>query len=127
MGGERVGRILIIDDEPSVRRLLGEVLKGAGHDLVEVSTAKEGLRLLGERAIDLVITDILMPDMDGLEVIRNVRREFPKIKIIAISGGRQDIDYCDVARCFGADETLMKPVTIQALRDTVTRLLQSPA
>jgi CheY-like chemotaxis protein len=118
-----VGRILIIDDEYSVRRLLSEVLKGAGHELMEVATAKEGLRLLRERPIDLVVTDILMPDMDGLEVTRLLHREFPSVKILALSGGSQDVDYCQVARSLGAHDTLMKPVSVQQLRDTVANLL----
>ncbi len=118
-----MGEILIIDDEPAVRGFFREVLEGAGYGVVEAASAKSGLRLLRERPIDLVITDILMPDMDGLEVTRTLHRDFPAVKIIAISGGQQDIDYCDVARFLGAHETLMKPVTMSRLLETVARLL----
>lgn len=118
-----MGEILIIDDEPAVRGFFREVLEGAGYGVVEAASAKSGLRLLRERPIDLVVTDILMPDMDGLEVTRTLHRDFPAVKIIAISGGQQDIDYCDVARFLGAHETLMKPVTMSRLLETVARLL----
>lgn len=115
--------ILLIDDEALVRRFFRQVLEGAGFGVGEASTAKDGFRLLRERLIDLVITDILMPDMDGLEVTRVLHRDFPKVKIIAMSGGQQDVDYCNVARYLGAHETLMKPVAVQRLLDTVARLL----
>ena len=118
-----MGEILIIEDEPAVRGFFREVLEGAGYGVVEAASAKSGLRLLRERPIDLVVTDILMPDMDGLEVTRTLHRDFPAVKIIAISGGQQDIDYCDVARFLGAHETLMKPVTMSRLLETVARLL----
>ncbi len=115
--------VLLIDDDASVRGFFRQVLEGAGYGVVEASSARNGLRLLRERPIDLVITDILMPDMDGLEVTRVLHRDFPKVKVIAISGGQQDIDYCNVARFLGAHETLMKPVTVQRLLDTVALLL----
>lgn len=115
--------VLLIDDDASVRGLFRQILEGAGYSVVEASSAKYGLRLLRERPIDLVITDILMPDMDGLEITRILHRDFPKVKVIAITGGQQDIDYCNVARFLGAHETLMKPVTVQRLLDTVALLL----
>lgn len=115
--------VLLIDDDELVRGFFRQVLEGAGYGVVEASSARNGLRLLRERPIDLVITDILMPDMDGLEVTRVLHRDFPKVKVIAVSGGAQDIDYCNVARFLGAHETLMKPVTVQRLLDTVALLL----
>lgn len=115
--------VLLIDDDASVRGLFRQILEGAGYSVVEASSAKYGLRFLRERPIDLVITDILMPDMDGLEITRILHRDFPKVKVIAITGGQQDIDYCNVARFLGAHETLMKPVTVQRLLDTVALLL----
>lgn len=119
--------ILVIDDEASVRGFFRQVLEGAGHDVVEASSAREGLRLFRQHSFDLVITDILMPDMDGLEVTRVLHREFPKVKVIAISGGQQDVDYCSVARFLGAHATLMKPVTVQRLIETVASLLSQAA
>lgn len=120
-----MGRILVIDDESSVRRFFCEVLKEAGHQSIEASTAREAFACLREQPIDLVITDILMPDIDGLEVTRTLHRDYPSLKIIAISGGRQDFDYGAVARLLGADETLMKPVTVHRLQEAVAKLLGS--
>jgi len=126
-GGNLAAVILLIDDEASVRGFFRDVLEGTGYGVAEAASARDGLRLLHERPIDLVITDILMPDMDGLEVTRVLHRDFPKVKVIAVSGGQQDVDYCDVARFLGAHETLMKPVTVQRLLDTVARLLSQAA
>jgi DNA-binding NtrC family response regulator len=126
-GGNLAAVILLIDDEASVRGFFRDVLEGAGYGVAEAASARDGLRLLHERPIDLVITDILMPDMDGLEVTRVLHRDFPKVKVIAVSGGQQDVDYCDVARFLGAHETLMKPVTVQRLLETVARLLSQAA
>jgi DNA-binding NtrC family response regulator len=127
IGGSRVAVILVIDDEESVRSFFCYALEGAGYDVVEASSAKQGLRLLRDRPVDLVITDILMPDMDGLEVTRVLHREFPRVKVIAVSGGQQDIDYCNVARFLGAHATLMKPVSVQRLIETVANLLSQAA
>lgn len=118
-----MAEVLLIDDDASVRGFYREVLEGAGYGVVEASTAKDGFRHLREHPIDLVITDILMPDMDGLEVTRVLHHDFPKVKVIAISGGQQDVDYCNVARLLGAHETLMKPVEVQRLLHTVALLL----
>lgn len=119
--------LVIVDDDAAVRRLFRDVLEGAGYGVFEAASAKEALRIVRARSIDLVITDILMPDMDGLELTRQLHREFPAVKIIAMSGGQQDIDYCGVARLLGAHEALLKPVAVQRLLDTVAGLLPTPA
>lgn len=115
--------ILIIDDEPMVRDLFRKVLEAAGYSVAATASAREGLRLLRDRSFDLVLTDIWMPDMDGLEVTRTLRRDFPRIKIIAMSGGQQDVDYCSVARHLGAHASLLKPIALRRLLDTVAHLL----
>jgi len=122
-----VADIVMVDDDPAVRRLFREVLEGAGHAVSETASGKEALRIVRARSVDLVITDILMPDMDGLELTRVLHREYPAVKILAISGGQQDIDYCGVAKFLGAHEALMKPVAVQRLLDTVAGLLQPPS
>lgn len=122
-----MGGILILDDESSVRGFFRAVLEAAGYSVEEASTARDAFQILRERRMDLVMTDILMPDMDGLEVTRTLRREFPGVKIIAVSGAQQDIDYRTVARFLGADDTLLKPVTVRDLQDAVVRLLGRPA
>lgn len=118
-----VADILIIDDEASGRSLFRQVLEPAGYGVMEASSAKKGLALLRECPVDLVLTDILMPEMDGLELTLALRRDFPHVKIIAVSCWQHEIDYCSVARLFGAHEALMKPITGQRLLDTVAKLL----
>lgn len=117
-----VAEILLIDDESSVRQFFRQVLEGAGYGVTEASSAKDGLSQLRAHEVDLVITDILMPDMDGLELTWVLRQQFPRIKVVAVSGGQQDLDYCSVARFFGAHDTLMKPVATTRLLDAVGRL-----
>lgn len=118
--------ILIIDDEASSRSRFCQILVEAGHRVAEAPSAKKGLALLRERPVDLVLTEILMPDMDGLELTLVLRRDFPHVKIIAISCWEQGIDYCSVVRLFGAHEALMKPITIPQLLNTVSSVLQQP-
>ncbi len=117
-----MAEILLIDDEPSVRAFFRNVLEGAGYEVSEASSAKEALSLLKTRLVDLVITDILMPDMDGLELTWVLHHQYPSVKVVAVSGGQQEYDYCTVARFFGAHETLMKPVAVPRLLDAVHRL-----
>lgn len=118
--------ILVIDDESMVCDLLRRMLEEAGYRVATAASAREGLRLLRTRSFNLVLTDIWMPEMDGLEVTRTIRREFPTVKIIAMSGGRQDVDYCHVARYLGAHASLEKPIAQAPLLDIVARLLAAP-
>ncbi|WP_173044859.1 response regulator [Nitrospira sp. KM1] len=121
-----MGDILLIDDEASVRKLLSIVLKSAGHQVAEASSGKEGVRRLREHPFELVITDILMPDMDGLEITRAIHQDFPQVKIVVVSGGRQDMGFCNAARYLGAHATLAKPVPLELLLETVSRQLDRP-
>src|SRR5215831_7102565 len=82
-----MARILVIDDEDPIRRLLRAALEQRGHQVVEARQGKEALDLHRSQPVELVITDILMPEKDGLEVIMALRREAPQLKVIAISGG----------------------------------------
>ena len=77
--------------------------------------------------IHLVITDILMPEQEGLETIQALRQEFPEIRIIAITGGVGMLNFLPLARIFGAMQTLQKPFTLQQLSDVVREVLQPPA
>lgn len=113
--------VLVIDDEEPIRQLLRKALEGSGYQVWEAATGVEGLRQVGAQSIDLVITDILMADMDGLEMVGVLHRDFPNVRIIAITGGSKDLDYCTVAKMLGAHETLLKPFELQQLLDAVTR------
>ncbi len=115
--------ILVIDDEADILALFRKALEGAGYRVLEARSGTEGLRRFREETADLVITDILMPDMDGLELIRVFRETRPEVKIVAISGGTGPWDYRDAARMLGANETLAKPLSLQSLLDTVLKMM----
>ncbi len=119
-----IAAILIIDDEEPVRQLLRQALEAAGHEVREASTGVEGLRAVCDRQTDLAITDIFMPDMDGLEMVHMLRREFPEVRIIAMSGGGGDWNAFKVARMLGAHDTLTKPVELSTLMERVGELLK---
>ena len=114
--------VLIVDDEEAIRRLIRNTLEQAGYHVYEAADGKEGLSRYRQTPADLVIMDILMPDQDGLESILTLRREFPKARIMAITGGSDMIgilNFLDVARMLGACRTLQKPFEMQQLLDAV--------
>lgn len=103
--------ILVIDDERSIRELLADVFSSAGHEVAVAETGTDGVRSAEKRLPDLVVTDILMPDKEGIETILDLRRLAPTLPIIAMSGGtvRGKIDVLGMARRFGAVRTYAKP------------------
>src|SRR5438477_953392 len=111
-----MARILVIDDEQPIRELLRHVLEKEGHEVVEAQDGKDALRLAEQSPPDLVITDIMMPEQDGLEVIRALRRESPDLKMLAISGGGLLRSRAlHVANLLGAFDTLQKPFALDVL------------
>jgi two-component system chemotaxis response regulator CheY len=119
--------ILIVDDEDQVRILICETLKQAGYHVTEACDGKEALQQYRLAPADLVIMDILMPNQDGLETTATLRREFPKVKIIAITGGSDMIgilNFLDVAKMLGAHRAIQKPFEIKTLLDAVQAELQ---
>lgn len=121
-----MARILIIDDDVVTREILNETLEAEGHSLASAGNGKTGLSLHREKPFDLIITDIIMPEMEGLETIRELRRLSPAVKIIAISGGGRlgSGGYLSLAKKFGADMTLPKPITTKEITDGVRELLR---
>ena len=119
-------RILIIDDEEQVRAVFKEMLERSGYEVFEAANGKEGLRLQREKSADLIITDIVRPEKEGLETIVELLREFPEVKIIAVSGGGRigPALYLDVARKLGAACTLDKPVDLEKLLQAVQSVLK---
>ncbi len=111
--------VLVIDDDLQVRTFMARGLKHAGYQVVEASGAWEGLRSYRGAPTDLVITDILMPEHDGLEAIFVLRREYPGAKIMAVTGGSGDTNFLDVAKLLGANRTLVKPFELDALVEAV--------
>jgi CheY-like chemotaxis protein len=121
--------ILVIDDEAAIRQLVRRILERAGHSVIEAPNGRKGISLLRERQVDLVITDILMPEVEGIETILEIRRQFPSTRILAISGGgsvKGTSIYLEAASKLGADAILPKPFRAYALRQLVDRLLARP-
>ena len=117
--------ILVIDDDDAMRRLIVRTLTAAKHKLVEAPNGVDGVKMVGELKPDAVITDILMPQQEGIQTIREIREMAPEIKIIAMSGGgsSHNLMFLDVARVFGADAVLAKPFKPGELKDTVEQVL----
>jgi CheY-like chemotaxis protein len=122
-----LARILLIDDDHQIVALLTEVLTHHGHHVIAAADGRVGLRLVAEHHPDLVITDIFLPEVDGLEIIWRLRNE-PGLKMIALSGGGQlgDLQFLKHARLFGAIRTMAKPLDLDALVQAVDELLQHP-
>jgi len=125
MEPNRKACILIIDDEVQIRELLGQMLAREDYDVVYASDGKEGMKACREQSIDLIITDIIMPEKDGIEMILELRHDFPGLKVIAISGGgRLGPDgYLEMARKLGAHRTFFKPFNRKEILDAVRELL----
>ena len=118
--------ILIIDDEEIFREMLRQILETAGHTVVTAEDGIKGMALYRQRPADLLITDIMMPEKDGMEVINELKRDYPKAKIIAISGSDKEERrefFFDVSRILGAKRTFQKPVDIPELLAAIEELL----
>jgi CheY-like chemotaxis protein len=120
-----MGLLLVIDDDDQIRRLAKEILVNAGYAVTEARDGQEGLSVCQERSIDLVIMDIFMPNKEGLESIKELRQEFPDIKVLAMSGSvpRFALDVLAVAKKFGAHQILRKPFDVETLLETVKATL----
>ena len=116
--------ILCIDDEETVRRLVQVALEQAGYCVLTADNGKHGLRLLEHQAVDLILVDIFMPEMDGLELIPLLHKTRPATMIIAISGESGKVNYLDIAKKLGAHDTLQKPFSHQELLHAVSSQLK---
>ena len=107
-----MARILVIDDDASIRALLREVLEMEGHAVQDAADGDEGVRLYRKKPADLIITDVLMPEKDGVELIMELQEHYPEVRIIAMSGGGRGLDATfnlRMAKDFGALRVLAKP------------------
>ncbi len=120
-----MARILIVDDENEIRDMLRQMFEREGFEVVEASDGKEALKIFREEQTDLVITDIIMPEQEGLETIIKLKKEFPKVKIIAMSGGGiiEPEPYLNMAEKVGALRTFTKPVKRQEILEIVRDVL----
>ena len=110
--------ILVVDDEAPPRQRLIELLQTAGHTVVEARTGEEALAELGRQPFDVLITDVVMPEMDGIELLGRVKRAFPALKTIVLSASdySQDAVFLKMARTLGADAAFKKSVSAEELR-----------
>jgi len=120
--------ILIIDDDKLMRLALARILISAGYNVAQAADGDEGLRLHRLHSFDLVITDLIMPDKEGIQIIRELRKENNKIKIIAMSAGGRGgaTDYLKWARLMGAKQCLSKPIKRDELLQAVAAVLALP-
>ena len=124
--GKVLARILIIDDEEVARFTLREILESRGHEVDDASDGLEGIAKQKAGEFDLVITDIIMPEKEGVETTIELRHEYPNLKIIAISGGgrTRNLDFLKMAEQFGADKVMAKPFSPDELLAAVNECLK---
>ncbi len=122
-----MARILLIDDEKAMRDAVEKILIRAGHSVKIAGNGKEGLASIQDMPPDLVITDIFMPEKDGIETIVALRKTLKDLKIIAMSGGGRasNFDFLQLSEKIGADAVLKKPLRMADLIATVDRLLKT--
>jgi DNA-binding NtrC family response regulator len=120
-----MARILLIDDESQIRSMLRLMLERVGYEVIEAEDGMEGIRQYRDNPADLIITDLIMPNKDGIGMIIELKKEFPQVKIIAMSGGgvNRPEGYLDGAQKLGATRTLTKPIDrdemINAVKETL--------
>ena len=120
-----MARILVVDDEEIIRFTLRQILEKAGHEVLEAANGRDAQDSYEEHRVDLVITDIIMPEKEGIETIVELRQRQPDLRIIAVSGGgrTRTLDYLEIAERLGADGALAKPLNRQAVIDAVDKAL----
>ncbi len=118
--------VLVVDDERFVRDLLEKVLRRRGHAVTVAADAAEALRLVGEQRFDVMLTDVVMPGMDGFELLRRVKGLAPALKVIVLTGYARRQSISDFL-LYGADDYLSKPFQVHELVAAVDRATGTPA
>ena len=124
-----MARILIIDDEPQIRSMLTLMLEREGYEVVEASDGVAGIKIYRQNPVDLIITDLIMPNKDGIGMIIDLKKEFPDVKIIAMSGGglNKPEGYLKGAKKLGAACTLTKPIDREEMLRAVKNTMKESA
>ena len=120
-----MAQILVIEDETNVLRLIISIVENAGHQAISATNGSEGVEAYRQHQVDLVITDIMMPQKDGVETIRELKRDNPHAKIIAITGYRGQYNRLPAAQYVGAQRTLVKPFSQADLVTALEELLET--
>lgn len=121
-----MARVLVVDDDPILRAVAVEILTQAGHTCAEAADGELGLQWLERNAADLVVTDMFMPNKDGLEVLRDVKARWPASRVIGVSPGWNEIKADDIlrmARAMGADAVIGKPLNAEGFEALVQQVL----
>jgi DNA-binding response OmpR family regulator len=117
-------RILIIEDDQTLRETLAYALESQGYTVIQAENGRQGVDQFRREPTDIVVTDIVMPEKDGTSTVDELRRDFPQLGIIAISGARTGSGlYLKLAKCFGANRTLQKPFPLPALFGLIEEVL----
>lgn len=117
-------KILVVDDEDIVRTSCSRTLKPGGFEVKLAKNGREGLKMMSEEKFDLVLTDLKMPDMDGIEVLRRIKEDWPEVEVIIITG-YQTVDTAVRAIKLGAFDYIEKPFTPDALMNAVAKALDN--
>lgn len=120
-----MARILVIDDEARIRTIIRKILESAGHEVVEAGDGAEGTEVFRGSHFDLVVTDLIMPEKEGIETILHLREVDANVPILVVSGGYSfdKVGPLEDAEMLGADASLAKPFTVAQLTETVDALL----
>ena len=123
-----MARILVVDDELQMRQMLRQALERHGHTVDEAADGREALQRFAQQQPDLVITDLVMPEKEGIETIQALRQKCPPLPIIAISGGGRvgPENYLSMAGQMGANRTFAKPFSLEEILTAVRELTERP-
>ncbi|MCP4135936.1 MAG: response regulator [bacterium] len=120
-----MAKILVIDDDSKFRKMFRQMLEKAGYEIQEAENGGEGIKIYVEDPADLVITDIFMPEKEGIETIFELKRDYPGIKVIAISGGGKtgDFRFLEYTKEFGVTEIFSKPFEKNVILGKIEEIL----
>jgi len=118
--------VVVIDDQEPIRRIVRRALEQAGHQVLDAEDGELGLQLLERHAVDVVLSDIFMPGMDGIQMLRQIRKQYPAVKVIVMSGGDSSgmLDLRRDAELLGAVKSLSKPFTTHEIVAVVNSVLE---
>jgi len=116
-------RVLIVDDEPFVRNLIRDTLKTRDYETGLAANGREALEELARHSYDLVISDVVMPEMEGFELLRRIRKEYPSLRVIILTGFSREHEISDFL-LHGANEYLTKPFQVAELLSVVEKVLE---
>ena len=124
----RMANVLVVDDEENIRFVIREMLEHSAHRVMEAQTGSEALKTFEQEGVpDLVITDLVMPDKNGIDLILDLKKRYPEVKVLAMSGGGGNgkYDYIPIVELIGAGSVLRKPFNLSDMHSLVEELLET--